>query len=95
MEPPSRDNIDLSSKEVFQIVHQVNMRKKRRTFAKLHKNVYVAVRPLLFARTRTEHPKPFGIVLVSESVYLITSRMNFVQHAHNSIYSSTIKLAAH
>ena len=87
METSSRDNIDLSSKEVFQIVHQVNMRKKRRTFTKLHKNVYVAVRPFLFARTRTEHPKPFGLVLLSESVYLITSRMNFVQHAHSRIYT--------
>ena len=85
MKTSGRDNIDLSAKEVFQLVHQVNMRKKRRTIAKLHKNVYIAVRLLLFACARTEHPKPLGLVLLSESVYLIASRTNFVQHTHSSI----------
>ena len=91
METSSRDNIDLSSKEVFQIVHQVNMRKERRTLAKFHKDVYIAVRSLLFAGTRTKHPKPLGRVLLSESVYLITPRANLIQHAHSRIDYCTIK----
>ena len=51
--------------------------------AKLHEKINIAIRRLLFACARTEHPKLFGFVRPCDSVDFIPLRTYLVKHTHS------------
>ena len=68
----------------------MDMRKKRRPFAKFNQKIDVTLQRFLFTCTRTEHTKLFRFVCPCDSVYLIALRMYLIKHAHNFILKTPL-----
>ena len=79
---PRRNNIHGAPKHARYSIFDCDIIAKAHVGFELHKKIDIAIRALLFAGARTEHPKLFGFVLAGDRVDFIPLRPYFVKHAH-------------